>query len=209
MASRRHSGRLPTRIHVFLSHASEDEAVTRTVLKALEASELPCWFSPRDSRAGEEYGPMLVAAMERARVCVVIFSRHTERSSNVHSEIVCADNAHIPIILFPVDDARPSPEGLGYFLNRFSWLGGSDEPSPAQMEALVSNVRRSFHQEAGTGRQPRPARLPKSTPDASAPGRPRRTVQQRRARAIEALASWLQDRLILVQVCYNSRLHWG
>src|SRR5262245_34596923 len=65
---------------VFVSYSSRDTTTALAVVNALESNGVRCWIAPRDVRAGDVWAQALVDAIGSARILIVVFSSHSNRS---------------------------------------------------------------------------------------------------------------------------------
>ncbi|MGH9761842.1 MAG: TIR domain-containing protein, partial [Blastocatellia bacterium] len=73
--------------HIFISHASDDDAFVKQLREALEAHHLPVWVDSRNLRGGDKLAPEIEKAIEDARQVIVVLSPNTVNSSWVRKEI--------------------------------------------------------------------------------------------------------------------------
>jgi tetratricopeptide (TPR) repeat protein len=73
--------------HIFISHASSDDAFVKELRDALDAHRLPVWVDSRNLRGGQELAPEIDAAIEQARQVIVVLSPNTVNSPWVRKEI--------------------------------------------------------------------------------------------------------------------------
>ncbi len=57
---------------VFVSYASGDAAVAKSIVENLEQHGLKCWVAPRDVKPGSEYADAIVGAINEARAVVLV-----------------------------------------------------------------------------------------------------------------------------------------
>ncbi len=60
---------------LFISHASEDEAVEARVVAYLETHGVPCWISSRDIPPRAIYADAITESMQVCGACAVIVSK--------------------------------------------------------------------------------------------------------------------------------------
>ena len=87
--------------HVFISHAEEDKSVAVDIAKGLEDAGYKTWYYERDSIPGKSYIMVSSQAIEQSKAVVLIISRDSLRSNQVHTEVVTAHEAEktfIPIL---------------------------------------------------------------------------------------------------------------
>ena len=106
---------------VFISYSSQDERAADAVCEALEGNGIRCWISHRDNKAGASWSEMILAAINEARVVVLVLSGHSNRSSMVAREIERAANKNIPIVSLRIEDVMPSGS-LEFFLSANHWF---------------------------------------------------------------------------------------
>ena len=78
--------------HVFISHASKDDAFVKELRVALEGHGIPVWVDSRNLRGGSKLAPEIDEAIEQARQVIVVLSPNTVNSPWVRKEISKAVN---------------------------------------------------------------------------------------------------------------------
>jgi hypothetical protein len=73
--------------HIFLSHASADDAFVAELRQALEALQIQVWVDSRNLRGGSKLASEIEAAIEQARHFAVVLSPSTVNSPWVRREI--------------------------------------------------------------------------------------------------------------------------
>lgn len=73
--------------HIFISHASKDDAFVKDLREALESHQLSVWVDSRNLRGGSKLAPEISQAIEQARQTIVVLSPHTINSPWVRKEI--------------------------------------------------------------------------------------------------------------------------
>jgi tetratricopeptide (TPR) repeat protein/TolB-like protein len=132
---------------IFLSYAREDRACVEKLAAALEAAGHDVWWDRRlDS--GEEFSTEIEAALDRADVVVVAWSKDSVKSRWVRDEAsIGGDSGRlVPITV----DGTPAPLGFRQFhtfdLNR--WRGSGKDPRIAE---LLLSLDRRLGAKAGGG----------------------------------------------------------
>src|SRR5580700_4379586 len=118
---------------VFISYASQDGHVADAVCAALERNGIRCWISHRDNRAGASWSEMILAAINDARVVVLVFSGHSNRSS---------------MVALRIEDVKPS-KSLEFFLSANHWFDAYPLPVEHYADALLAAVRPYLRKRAG------------------------------------------------------------
>ena len=127
---------------VFVSYASQDAAVAKSIVENLERHDLRCWLAPRDVRPGAHYADAIVRAINEAKAVVLVLSASAIGSDHVAREVERAAAKHKPIIAFRIDSAALNP-GLEYFLSNSQWI---DVPAIGMPAALAKLARAAGQQ---------------------------------------------------------------
>jgi hypothetical protein len=125
---------------VFISHAKEDEKHAEAACDALESGGLRCWIAPRDIDPGKSWSAEIIKGIESSRVMLVIFSAHANESTHIKREVGQADERHLPVITFRVEDVEPA-DSLAYYLDSTHWLDAFPRPKEKHPQ-LVAAVKR-------------------------------------------------------------------
>ena len=131
---------------VFLSYSSKDKAAADAVCNVLECNRIRVWMAPRDILPGVGWAASIIGAISGARVMVLVFSRHANRSPQIEREVERAINKAIPIIPFRVENVEPS-DALEYFISSPHWLDAFAPPFEQHLERLAEAVRQLLDSE--------------------------------------------------------------
>jgi TolB-like protein len=134
---------------VFLSYASHDAEVAKSICQFLESHGVSCWMAPRNVPAGALYADAIVRAINEAKALVVLLSQSAVASSHVGKEVERASSKNKKIIAFRVDPAPLTP-ALEYFLSESQWIDVPALGMPAALTKLAEAVGQ------GSSAQPRP-----------------------------------------------------
>ena len=140
---------------VFISYCSEDKNVADAVCSGLEAGKVRCWIAPRDVAPGAKWGGSIVRGITEAKIMVVIFSGHTNRSPHVMNEIERAVSHGVTIIPFRIEDVAPS-EDLELFISSCHWLDALTPPIESKIGELLGATLRVLGREGAGGSAPTP-----------------------------------------------------
>ena len=124
---------------IFISYASQDYAVAQLICHRLEEDGVRCWIAPRDILHGDWAGEIM-AALDRADVCIVVVGEHSAHSPEVLKEITEATRTCRYIIPFKVDDADLPPR-MRYHLGPCHWLDAATPPLEQRIEELKGRIR--------------------------------------------------------------------
>src|SRR6266487_7190478 len=125
---------------VFISHSTKDKAVGDAVCSALEGARIRCWIAPRDVQPGREYPGQITRAIRECKVMVLIFSTHSNTSSDVLREVQLAAEAHHHVLQFKIEKVAPNDD-LKYFLSAPHWLDALTLPLERHLERLVPAIK--------------------------------------------------------------------
>lgn len=124
---------------VFVSYSKKDQAVADAVVSALEQAGFRCWVASRSLQGGESWAGSIVDAIQKARVLVVIYSSHTNRSPHVFREIERAVNHGLGIVQYRIENA-PMSGDLEYFLSCLQWIDAGEGQHSKKLPELTNVV---------------------------------------------------------------------
>lgn len=128
---------------VFICHSSKDADWALKICSSLEnEAGVRCWIAPRNITGGKLYAEEIVDAIENTQVFVFVFSRNSNVSNHVVSEVNHAFNANKPIIPFCIDDSTMRSL-FEYYTNTIQRI--SAYPDPLEKikdlkEAVLKNI---------------------------------------------------------------------
>ena len=132
---------------VFISFSSRNIDTARLIYDELKAQGIACWLADPnrdDIPPGENWADHLVRALKNSKIVLLIFSKDTNLSDHVKSEIGVAFNNKLGILPMRIQDEKP--EGaLEYYLIHTQWFDFIPPPPPIdkdKLEKLFSIVRR-------------------------------------------------------------------
>ena len=91
---------------VFISYSHKDKYIADGICANFEANSVKCWYAPRDIKPGEEWSDAIMSALERSKVFILVFSKHSNNSIQVYNEITTAVKNGCHIIPFCVDSVE-------------------------------------------------------------------------------------------------------
>lgn len=106
---------------LFISHASEDEAVVNRIVAYLEAHGVVCWIAGRDIPPKAIYAEAITSGIQNSSACGVIVSRAANASAAIKRELELASHYGKPFVPIRVDATEPGP-GLDYYLRNTQWI---------------------------------------------------------------------------------------
>jgi formylglycine-generating enzyme required for sulfatase activity len=145
------------------SHTSRDRQAADKVYAALENEGIRCWAAHQDILAGDDWLESIIAAVEKSKVLVLVFSSNANQSQWVKDEIKMALDEKIKIIPFRIDDVPPQG-GLKILKYRCQWLDAFTSPMEKHIAELVKVVCRHL------GKEPKIAEESKGRKQPEVPG---------------------------------------
>ena len=136
---------------LFVSHVSEDRTAALEIVEELERRGVPCWIAPRNIEPGRPFDDEIVAALDRCRAMLLVFSEQCNESEYIRREVTVAGENHKVIIPFRIEDAQPR-RGLRVRLSDLHWLDGF-----VAHERAIDELAKRFGPETSGADQPRPS----------------------------------------------------
>lgn len=124
---------------VFISYSSEDKAIADALCASLEAAKVRCWIAPRDILPGDTWQEAIVQAIGHSRVMVLVFSSHSNASTDVSRELTLAVRAGCVIVPFRIEAVQPNGV-MRYYLADTHWLDAMNPPTELEIRKLVTTV---------------------------------------------------------------------
>ncbi len=126
----------------FISHSSNDASFAEAICDALETQGIACWLAPRNVPPGLQYAEAIVEAISACRILIVVFSAHSNSSSQVAREVERAGSRGTPILTVLLEHVRMAP-ALEYFLSQHHWLDATTPPFEGHLQHLGAIVKRA------------------------------------------------------------------
>ncbi len=125
--------------NLFVSYASDDQAVAMEICALLEAQGVRCWIAPRDVAPGAQWDEAIVDAITSSGAFLLILTAPANASPFVKNELNHAFTAQKPIFTFRAEDVQPS-KSLGFYLARHHWTDGFPPPLDVKVAQLAAAV---------------------------------------------------------------------
>jgi len=129
---------------VFISHSTQDKAVSDAICAALENEGLRCWVAPRDVQPGRSFAGEITRAIQQSKAMVLVFSANSNNSEQVLREVQLAVNSHLHIIQFRIEEVVLNDD-LRYYLSTPHWLDALTPPLEKHLTSLATAVQKLLH----------------------------------------------------------------
>lgn len=96
-----------SRPDVFISYSHVDAVVADAIVGELEASGIACWYGPRETPAGFDFGARVIPAIKSSRLVLLIYSRNALLSRWVIRELWVAVEEGKTIVPVCIDEVPP------------------------------------------------------------------------------------------------------
>ncbi|MBR5827221.1 MAG: toll/interleukin-1 receptor domain-containing protein [Clostridia bacterium] len=147
---------------VFISYSHKDKSVADAICANLEANSVKCWYAPRDIAPGDDWADAIMDALSKAKVFVLIFSKHSNLSSQVKNEITSAVSYGCKIIPFCIDSVKMN-SGLAYYLNSVHWLDATEKIKEETMKKLYEEICSTLYNKKAVDFVPVPFKIKRRT----------------------------------------------
>lgn len=131
-------------LDVFISYSSMDKNQIEVIAGKLEAAGISCWYAPRNIMPGQEWVGAINAAIEEAKIFLLVYTKNSNASRQVHNEVALAFNENKIMIPFRLSEAGMSSE-IKYYLTRVHWLDCVDvsfEQATEQLQEYIASALR-------------------------------------------------------------------
>lgn len=126
---------------VFVSYAHADQSTVSKIAGQLEHRGHSVWWDQR-LMGGQDFGPAIESAIQRANCAVVAWSGIARNSLWVRAEATLAFESG-KFVQLSLDGAKPPlPFTMLHLLDMSEWRGSANEPSFVQLEQAVASVVR-------------------------------------------------------------------
>ncbi|MEO8315950.1 MAG: toll/interleukin-1 receptor domain-containing protein [Pseudomonadota bacterium] len=108
-------------VDIFISYASQDAKVARTICTALESRGFTCWISTRNIQPGENFQSAIVRAIRGAKVLLLVFTANSNRSEEMTKELALASQQKLMVVPLRVENVDPS-DAFAYEFATRQWI---------------------------------------------------------------------------------------
>lgn len=125
---------------VFISYSNKDKVSADAVCSLLEKNNIRCWIAPRDITPGTPFAEGIIDGIKGSKVFILIYSDHTNHSTQVIKEVDRAVHHGIAIIPLRLED-KPMSKQLEYYVSDVHWLDALTPPLEKHILRLCEVVK--------------------------------------------------------------------
>lgn len=130
---------------IFISYSTKDESLAKSIVLYLEEKGIGCFISSRDIPLGVEWAPIIIKALEKAKLMIVLFTENYNKSIQVDRELtICCDLEKKPIIPLRISEA-PLTGVKKFYLSNINWI--KFEGKIDQYETVLNNIKKNVKEE--------------------------------------------------------------
>jgi TolB-like protein len=107
--------------YIFVSHASQDRRIAKTLCATLESRGLTCWIAMRDIVPGDSFQEAIVRAIRKSRIMLLLFTMSANNSDEVKKELALAGQNNLVIIPLRVEEVIPD-DAFAFELATRQWI---------------------------------------------------------------------------------------
>ncbi|MFB0534075.1 MAG: toll/interleukin-1 receptor domain-containing protein [Anaerolineae bacterium] len=149
--------------HIFISHATKDDAFVAELRQALELRGLTVWVDSRNLRGGDQLAPEIEEAISEAGAVLVVVSQDSLNCEWVHDEVDYARRVQrkrgvdqFPVIPLLLPGIRPAAL-RSFFPRKAVPLAVSIQEGPGGLEAAMTDLLAALGERLPTDFQPHEA----------------------------------------------------
>jgi len=166
---------------IFISYSNHDAAAAKKLCSELEKKGVDCCIIPRDIDPALNYAEAIFDAITESGGLLLVFSRNSNNSKDVLSEVRIAFKKDIPIFPLRIENTELS-KSLEYFLGISQWLDAYESPLenyfPAITAAVSKLVKTMEQAENADGEKAKNNTPTGTTTPPATPGTPAKSIIQ-------------------------------
>ncbi|BBL68758.1 hypothetical protein MchiMG62_19390 [Methanoculleus chikugoensis] len=124
---------------VFISYSKNDKRTAYAICDALESNKIRCWIAPRNPPVGQNYQASIIDAIDASKIMVLVFSKSSNSSPHVLTEVSRAMSKGLTIIPFRLE-AVPLSKEMEYLIGPRHWLDAVNPPLEHHITKLVDVI---------------------------------------------------------------------
>lgn len=133
---------------VFISYSRSDREIADAICRELKSNGLKYWMDTKIP-GGEFFDDEIIAALEKSNIVILIFSKNSNASPHVTTEIANAFEMRKPIIVYRIDEIEPEGK-MQYYLANKNWLDSFPDYR-TNLNTLITDAKRLIESGGGFG----------------------------------------------------------
>ena len=133
---------------VFISYSRSDREIADAICRELKSKGLKYWMDTKIP-GGEFFDDEIIAALEKSNIVILIFSKNSNASPHVTTEIANAFEMGKPIIVYRIDEIEPEGK-MQYYLANKNWLDSFPDYR-TNLKTLITDAKRLIESGGGSG----------------------------------------------------------
>lgn len=133
---------------VFISYSRSDREIADAICRELKSKGLKYWMDTKIP-GGENFDDEIIDALEKSKIVILIFSKNSNASPHVTTEIHNAFEMRKPIIVYRIDEIEPEGK-MQYYLANKNWLDSFPDYK-TNLETLITDAKRLSGSVGGSG----------------------------------------------------------
>lgn len=133
---------------VFISYSRSDREIADAICRELKSKGLKYWMDTKIP-GGEFFDDEIIAALEKSNIVILIFSKNSNASPHVTTEIANAFEMGKPIIVYRIDEIEPEGK-MQYYLANKNWLDSFPDYR-TNLNTLITDAKRLIESGGGFG----------------------------------------------------------
>ena len=124
---------------IFISYSHKDKTTADAICAYIEPKGMRCWYAPRDIVPGADWANSIIEAISSTKIMVLVFTEHSNISTQVLREVSNAVSAGVTIIPFKLTKEEPV-SGMKYYLSTLHWLDAMNDDLHISIENLYAFI---------------------------------------------------------------------
>lgn len=127
---------------IFISYASEEIELAKSVCRLLENNGVSCFIAVRDICVGHEYAEDIVNAIDNAKAMVLLLSQNSNESPHVLREVERAVSHNVPVIVYMIEQVELN-KSMEYFLMTHQWITDYENRDERLLNGVLNIINKS------------------------------------------------------------------
>ena len=124
---------------IFISYSSKDIELARAVFDSLTTKDFDCFFAATSIKPSENYAEAIIRALDSVDIVLLLYTKNSNVSPEVHKEIERASAKRIPIIPVRFENV-PYHAVFEYHISAAQWIDAVRAKHDWVIEQIVNSV---------------------------------------------------------------------